>query len=148
MFEYEIDADRFLRIASPAFGEVTLSAAVLRFPKRSNRHVATGRSRGLGAIAVQSMEAAGRANRNGNSRRRNLSGEIDFHTELQPGDRFALAFERFTREGALQRMATLRAAGFRMTAVSFAPSASRARRKPAYLTSRGALFGVSCLHRR
>lgn len=28
-----------------------------------------------------------------------FSGEIDFNTELQPGDRFALAFERFTRAG-------------------------------------------------
>jgi murein DD-endopeptidase MepM/ murein hydrolase activator NlpD len=28
-----------------------------------------------------------------------LSGEIDFNSELQPGDRYAVAFERFRREG-------------------------------------------------
>ena len=27
-----------------------------------------------------------------------FSGEVDFNTELQPGDRFSLAFEKFTRE--------------------------------------------------
>ena len=41
-----------------------------------------------------------------------FAGEIDFNTELQPGDRFSLTFERFVREDGPATYGTISAAEF------------------------------------
>jgi murein DD-endopeptidase MepM/ murein hydrolase activator NlpD len=70
-FLYEIDGDRVLRVTH--VGEHSVSA-------------------------FQAMESAGERPELSIALADIFSGEIDFNTELQPGDRFGLAFEKFTRE--------------------------------------------------
>jgi murein DD-endopeptidase MepM/ murein hydrolase activator NlpD len=56
---------------------------------------------------------------------------VDFNTELQPGDRFALAFERYTREGGSTTYGDITAAEFfndgrQLRAFRFTPPGGRA----------------------
>ena len=98
-FEYEIDADSFLRVTPVSPGADDLRAEVLPIPKT--------------ARAAMSCRRRSTTRRRHSSRRwtrperraeltialaQVFAGEIDFNTEVQPGDRFALAFERFVRE--------------------------------------------------
>jgi murein DD-endopeptidase MepM/ murein hydrolase activator NlpD len=55
-----------------------------------------------------------------------FAGEIDFNTELQPGDRFGLAFEKFTREERPATYGAIMAAEFQndgrvLRAIRFTP---------------------------
>src|SRR6185503_17438955 len=56
-----------------------------------------------------------------------FAGEIDFNSELQPGDRFALTFERFVREDGPPTYGTITAAEFEnegrlVRAIRFTPA--------------------------
>ena len=99
LFEYEIDASSFLRVKSlpdavesarrggPDSNEPSY---LLRSPARSatTRRRCFSRLKRLGEqpdLAIAMAEI--------------FAGEIDFNTELQPGDRYAMAFERLEREG-------------------------------------------------
>lgn len=112
-FEYELDADRRLTVARASLdGAPRFIAAVERIPKQ---------------IAVVTIE--GEINRETNSlsaaidkagERIDLalgmadvfSGEIDFNSDLQPGDRFRVLVERQTREGRLAGYGPILAAEF------------------------------------
>ena len=67
-----------------------------------------------------------------------LSGEIDFNTELQPGDRFGVVFEKFTREERPSSYGEIMAAEFHndgrvVRAIQFTPPGG----KPGYYDERG-----------
>jgi murein DD-endopeptidase MepM/ murein hydrolase activator NlpD len=67
-----------------------------------------------------------------------FSGEIDFNSDLQPGDRFRLLVERHTREGKLSGYGAILAAEFvndgrRLRAVRFTPEGG----SPAYYDENG-----------
>lgn len=112
-FEYELDADRRLTVARASLdGAARFIAAVERIPKQ---------------IAIVTIE--GEINRDTNSlsaaidktgERIDLalgmadvfSGEIDFNSDLQPGDRFRVLVERQTREGRLAGYGPILAAEF------------------------------------
>jgi murein DD-endopeptidase MepM/ murein hydrolase activator NlpD len=95
-FEYEIDNDSFLRV-TPA-GSGALEAEVLPIPKTLETAIASGNIDEETPSLFQAMEEAGESAELTIALARIFAGEIDFNTELQPGDRFSLTFERFVRE--------------------------------------------------
>jgi murein DD-endopeptidase MepM/ murein hydrolase activator NlpD len=97
-FEYEIDADSALRVTHAAEHEV--SAAIAPIPRQRHEAVAGGAITPETPSLFQAMAGTGERPELSIALADIFSGEIDFNTELQPGDRFGLAFEKFTREAA------------------------------------------------
>ncbi len=86
----------------------------------------------------QAMDAAGEADQLAVDLAGIFAGEVDFNSELQPGDGFALAFERYTREGGSTTYGDITAAEFRndgrvLRAIRFAPPGG----KPGYYDEAG-----------
>jgi murein DD-endopeptidase MepM/ murein hydrolase activator NlpD len=126
-FEYEIDGDRFLRVTPQ-------EAVVLAIPKtRQAAHVTGVIDRATPSL-VAAMDAAGETIDLTLAMAEILGGEIDFGTELQPGDRFALTVEKqyradqngvFAGYGAITAVEFVNA-GRRVRAVRFAPEGGHA----------------------
>jgi murein DD-endopeptidase MepM/ murein hydrolase activator NlpD len=136
-FEYEIDGDRFLRV-SRTDGE-DLEAEVLPIPKtRSVEHVSGHIDRSATSL-VAAVEAAGETIDLTLAVAEILGGEIDFSTEVQPGDRFEVSVEKQFRDdhvfaGYGPVMAVeFENAGRRVRAVRFAPEGGA----PAYFDEHG-----------
>jgi murein DD-endopeptidase MepM/ murein hydrolase activator NlpD len=124
-FEFEIDDDFFLRVI-PAAAGVTLHAEVLPIPKTVEHVVASGTIGEETPSLFQAMDAAGEGPDLAIALAQIFAGEIDFNTELQPGDRFSLAFERFVREDRPPTYGMIAAAEFEnegrvMRAIRFTP---------------------------
>jgi murein DD-endopeptidase MepM/ murein hydrolase activator NlpD len=103
-FRYQIDADRLLRvIARPSTdAAVAFSAEVVTLPKVFELDAVVGQL----ALSMASI----------------FGGEVDFNSDLQPGDRFELLFERATRDDQFAGYGDIKAAvlvnaGRRLTAV-------------------------------
>jgi murein DD-endopeptidase MepM/ murein hydrolase activator NlpD len=95
-FEYEIDGDRFLRVGrSP---EQELVARVLPIPKTRNVEVVRGQIDREHPSLVSAIDAAGETIDLALALADIFGGEIDFSTELQPGDRFELSVEKQFRD--------------------------------------------------
>jgi murein DD-endopeptidase MepM/ murein hydrolase activator NlpD len=109
-FEYEIDNDSFLRVTSAGAG--ALEAEVLPIPKTLDTAVASGTIDEETPSLFQAMEEAGESAELTIALARIFAGEIDFNTELQPGDRFSLTFERFLREDRPSTYGEITAAEF------------------------------------
>lgn len=98
-FEYEVDGDRFLQVraAAAASGDFRarlvpyvkerVAQAMRGFINREHTSLASALN-GAGERALLAIELASV-----------LAGEIDFNTELQPGDEFAALVEKYFREG-------------------------------------------------
>jgi murein DD-endopeptidase MepM/ murein hydrolase activator NlpD len=76
-----------------------LVAAIAPIPKQRHEVVTGGAITDVTPSLFQAMESTGERPELSIALADIFSGEIDFNTELQPGDRFGLAFEKFTREG-------------------------------------------------
>jgi murein DD-endopeptidase MepM/ murein hydrolase activator NlpD len=139
-FVYEIDTDRFLHIVSTdAARPGALDAKVLPFEKQTeiaaiDARIDAERSSLIGAIAgsgetIQlALELADI-----------FSGQVDFNTDLQPGDSFKVVFEKSTREGAFSNYgavlgATITVDGRRLQAFRWADAATG---KAAYYDEHG-----------
>jgi murein DD-endopeptidase MepM/ murein hydrolase activator NlpD len=95
-FEYEIDGDRFLRVGrSP---DAALVARVLPIPKTRSVEVVTGRIDREHTSLVAALDAAGETIDLTLALADIFGGDIDFTTELQPGDRFELTVEKQFRD--------------------------------------------------
>jgi len=122
-FRYEIDADRLLRvIAKPAGSDAPgFSAEVIRIPKEYELTALEGEiGRGQSLIGV--LEAAGENVQLALEMAGIFGGEVDFNSDIQPGDRYELLFERATRYGEFAGYGEMKAAVFvnagrRLTAV-------------------------------
>ena len=99
LFEYEIDADSFLRITKTPDASNGLRAEVLPIPKTLESVTASGEIGEATPSLFQSIEAAGEGIDLAIAMAEVFAGEIDFNTDLQPGDRYTLTFERFRRDG-------------------------------------------------
>lgn len=136
-FEYEIDDDRFLRVSRDT-EDKDLTAEVLPIPKERHDVVATGSINAQTPSLFQAMEAAGERPDLSIALAEIFGGEIDFNTELQPGDRFGLAFEKFTREERPATYGEIAAAEFQndgrvLRAIRFTAPGG----KPAYYDEQG-----------
>jgi murein DD-endopeptidase MepM/ murein hydrolase activator NlpD len=99
VFEYEIDANWLLRVSPASADAASLTAAVVPIPKTVEAAAVAGRIDRETPSLFQSMDAAGEGPELAVALADIFSGEVDFGSELQPGDRFAVAFEKHTREG-------------------------------------------------
>ena len=136
-FEYEIDGDRFLRVGrSP---DDALVARVLPIPKTHSVDFVSGRiDRGHPSL-VAALEAAGETIDLTLALADIFGGDIDFTTELQPGDQFELTVEKQFRDnhqfggyGPILA-AQFTNAGRRVRALRFAPDGG----SPGYYDERG-----------
>ena len=131
-------------------GSAALTAEVVPIPKTLERVTAAGRIDRQTPSLFQSMAGAGEGAELAIALADVFSGEIDFNSDLQPGDRYAVAFERFTREGGPSSYGDDQRGRVRATTVACcARSGSRCRAaSPTTTTSRGdRCAGSSCARR-
>lgn len=137
-FEYEIDGDRFLRVAR---GAESLEATVVPIAKTKRVVRVQGQIDRSAPSLVAAMDAAGETIDLTLALADILGGEIDFSTELQPGDRFDLTVEKQYRDdqaGAFAGYGAVAAvefvnAGRRVRAIRFTPDGG----EPGYYDERG-----------
>jgi murein DD-endopeptidase MepM/ murein hydrolase activator NlpD len=136
-FEYEIDGDRFLRVGrSP---DAALVARVLPIPKTRSVEVVAGQIDREHPSLVAALDAAGETIDLTLALADIFGGDIDFTTELQPGDHFELTVEkqfrddhRFGGYGPILA-AEFTNAGRRVRAMRFTPEGG----SPAYFDEQG-----------
>ena len=99
-FIYEIDADRFLRIVNSSNTPAqTLDAKVLPFEKTTEVVSIDARIDAQRSSLISAIAAAGETIYLALELADIFSGQVDFNTDLQPGDSFKVLFEKSTREG-------------------------------------------------
>lgn len=99
-FEYEIDTDRFLRIVNRDSGRPeALDAEVLPFEKDTSVVAIRGDIDADHSSLVAAIDATGENIQLTMALAEIFGGQIDFNSDLQPGDRFEVLFEKSTREG-------------------------------------------------
>ena len=98
-FEYTIDADRFLRIDGGERSGAPVNAQVLKYDKLTAVVAIDARIDAMRPSLIAAIEAAGETLPLAMDLADIFSGEVDFRTELQPGDRFRVLFEKSSRDG-------------------------------------------------
>jgi murein DD-endopeptidase MepM/ murein hydrolase activator NlpD len=99
-FVYEIDADRFLRVAAADRQHPdALDAKVLPFEKQIEVTAIDARIDKQAPSLIAAIERAGENIQLALELADVFSGQVDFNTELQPGDRFRVLFEKTMRDG-------------------------------------------------
>jgi murein DD-endopeptidase MepM/ murein hydrolase activator NlpD len=99
-FEYQIDADRFLRIFTPdrARPEV-LDATVLPYQKDLTIETVRGTIDAAHPSLIAAMTGAGENIQLAMALADIFSSQIDFESDLQPGDEFEVLLQKASREG-------------------------------------------------
>jgi murein DD-endopeptidase MepM/ murein hydrolase activator NlpD len=150
LFEYEIDGDWFLRVkpqedpscdprqTGSEVDASCLRAEVLPIPKTLQHVSVGGRIDAETPSLFQSIEGTGERPELAIALAQVFSGEIDFNSELQPGDGFRVTFERFVREGRPAAYGQITAAEFEndgrvLRAIRFTPPGG----KPGYYDTNG-----------
>jgi murein DD-endopeptidase MepM/ murein hydrolase activator NlpD len=99
-FEYQIDADRFLRIVNRDRAEpLSLQAQVLPYDKERSVVAIGGRIDGDHPSLIAAIDATGEQVQLAISLAEIFGGQIDFQNDLQPGDSFELVFETTKYQG-------------------------------------------------
>jgi murein DD-endopeptidase MepM/ murein hydrolase activator NlpD len=99
-FEYQIDADRFLRIVNPDRATPgVLDAQVLAYDKTTAVVAIDARVDAAHSSLISSIDAAGERIQLAMELADVFSGQVDFHTDLQPGDSFRVLFEKSSHDG-------------------------------------------------
>ncbi len=138
-FQYEIDANRYLRVAAaPGEEATTVRAEIVPYEKERALISLRGEINRDAPSLYAALEQAGETSELSGQMADIFSGEIDFNTDLQLGDSFTVAFERVLREGQPVGYGTIVAAEFdnagrRYTAILFTPPGG----KPGYYDEGG-----------
>jgi murein DD-endopeptidase MepM/ murein hydrolase activator NlpD len=99
-FEYEIDTDRFLRIFSrDADRPEIFEAEVLPIEKETSVVAIRGQIDARRPSLIAAMDDTGEHIQLAMALADVFGGQIDFNSDLQPGDRFEVLFEKSTRDG-------------------------------------------------
>lgn len=99
-FEYQIDADNFLRIFNPDHKRPhELTAAVVPIVKETEVTAVHAEIGGRTSSLIGAVEAAGEKIQLALSLAEVFSGSIDFNSDLQPGDGFEVVFEKSSHAG-------------------------------------------------
>jgi murein DD-endopeptidase MepM/ murein hydrolase activator NlpD len=99
-FVYEIDTDNFLRIVSPDRSRPdVLDARILPFEKETDVLAIRGQIDSAHPSLVGAIDGTGENVQLAMALAEIFGGQIDFDSELQPGDGFDVVFEKFTRDG-------------------------------------------------
>lgn len=98
-FEYQIDADRFLRIIART-GEhpSLLFAEVLPYEKKTDIIAVQGKIDDDHSSVIAAMEETGETIQLAMALAEVFSGEIDFDSDLQPGDEFEILVEKTSHD--------------------------------------------------
>ena len=138
-FEYEIDANKRLTVERASIeGAPRFIATVERIPKQTTVVTVEGDINRETNSLFAAIDKAGEHIDLALGMADVFSGEIDFNSDLQPGDRFRVLVERHTREGKLSGYGAILAAEFvndgrRLRAVRFTPEGGA----PAYYDENG-----------
>jgi murein DD-endopeptidase MepM/ murein hydrolase activator NlpD len=112
-FEYEIDEDRYLRVLGTSDRQPEeLTVELVPYQKDRVQVSVRGEISKESPSLFAAMEKAGEGPDLSIGLADVFSGEIDFHSELQPGDRFILTFEKVYREGKFSSYGAVMAAEF------------------------------------
>jgi murein DD-endopeptidase MepM/ murein hydrolase activator NlpD len=139
-FQYEIDTDRFLRVfARDRAHPDELAAEVVPIPKQVEVAAIDARIDGQANSLIAAIERSGENVQLALDLAEVFSGQIDFNSDLQPGDRFRVLFEKSMREGEFSNYgailgATLDVDGHTVQAFRFVDPSSG---KPAYYDAQG-----------
>jgi murein DD-endopeptidase MepM/ murein hydrolase activator NlpD len=99
-FEYQIDADRFLRITQRSRERpAELDAEVVRYAKQTAVVAVRGRIDSDHPSVVAAMAETGETIQLAMSLAEIFSGQIDFESDLQPGDSFDILVEKSSHDG-------------------------------------------------
>lgn len=99
-FEYEIDADRFLRIFSPDRTHPdSLDARVLPYDKETESVGIEARIDEEHPSLIAAIDETGERVQLAMALAEIFSGEVDFQSDLQPGDSFRVLFEKSSHDG-------------------------------------------------
>ncbi|MEO7156364.1 MAG: peptidoglycan DD-metalloendopeptidase family protein [Vicinamibacterales bacterium] len=138
-FEYEIDAGQRLLVERAAFdGAPRFIATVERIPRQTTVVTVEGEINPETNSLIAAIDQAGERIELALGLADIFSGEIDFNSDLQPGDRFRVLVERFTRDGSLSGYGAILSAEFdndhrTLKAIRFTPEAG----VPAYYDENG-----------
>jgi murein DD-endopeptidase MepM/ murein hydrolase activator NlpD len=138
-FEYEIDADKRLLVERASLdGAPRFLATVDRIPKQTTVVTIEGDINHETNSLTAAIDKAGERIELALGLADVFSGEIDFNSDLQPGDHFRVLVERNTREGRLSGYGAILAAEFlndhrTLKAVRFTPDGG----SPAYFDENG-----------
>ena len=138
-FEYEIDNDRRLVAARASLDEAPrFITSIERIPKQIAVVAVEGEINRETNSLVASLDKAGERIELALSMADVFSGEIDFNSDLQPGDRYRVLVERHEREGRLSGYGPILAAEFvndgrTVKAIRFTPDGG----SPAYYDENG-----------
>jgi murein DD-endopeptidase MepM/ murein hydrolase activator NlpD len=138
-FEYEIDNDRRLVVTRASFEAAPrFLTSVERIPKQIDVVAVEGEINRDANSLVASLDQAGERIELALGMADVFSGEIDFNSDLQPGDRYRVLVERHTREGKLSGYGPILAAEFvndgrTLKAIRFTPEGAA----PAYYDEHG-----------
>ena len=112
-FEYQIDADRFLRIVNrDRSAPDKLDAQVLLYDKETSVVTIRGRIDRDHSSLISAVDATGERVQLAISLAELFSGQIDFENDLQPGDSFEVLFETTKYQGAFAGYGPILAARF------------------------------------
>ena len=138
-FEYEIDGDRVLIARRAAMdGAPRFITTIDRIPKQTAVVVIEGEINRQENSLTAAIDKAGERIELALGLADVFSGEIDFSSDLQPGDRFRVAVERHSREGKVAGYGPILSAEFindgrQLRAVRFTPEGG----SPAYYDDQG-----------
>ena len=107
--EYEIDAERFLRVTRTAAPHV-FHATIVPYDTRTDRVVVAGTIDAANPSLFAATGAAGETPELAMALAAIFSGEVDFTSDLQPGDVFSLLVEKRYRDGRFVRYGPVQAA--------------------------------------
>jgi murein DD-endopeptidase MepM/ murein hydrolase activator NlpD len=99
-FEYQIDADRFLRVVSTDRGKPeAIDARVLQYQKAIDVTAIDARIDKRSPSLIAAIDREHETIQLALELADIFSGQVDFNSELQPGDSFKVLFEKTTHEG-------------------------------------------------
>lgn len=138
LFEYEIDGRSVLRVVPSADRPGEFSASVVAYDVRSTRVEVEGRIDGQTPSLFAALSAAGEQPDLSVALADIFSGEVDFNSDLQPGDAFRLTTEKDVRDGRFVGYGPIAAAsldndGRHLLAFRFVPAGG----KPGYYDAQG-----------
>jgi murein DD-endopeptidase MepM/ murein hydrolase activator NlpD len=138
-FEYEIDNDRRLVVSRASLTDgPRFIATIDRIAKQVDVVAVEGEINREATSLAASLDKAGEKIELALGMADVFSGEIDFNSDLQPGDRYRVLVERHTREGKLSGYGPILAAEFlndgrTLKAIRFTPDGG----SPAYYDEHG-----------
>lgn len=126
-FRYPIDPDRLLRVVfrnPPANGQASFDVDVVDVPKTIELAAVDASITKEHSSLVGAFDAEGENVQLALALAEIFGGEVDFNSDLQPGDRLQVLFERVRRDGQTPaygalKAAVLRANGREITAIAY-----------------------------